>query len=180
MATRSILVIMGRSALTAISAAVLLAGAGMLAACDEVAPSADVRTGRSSSAGPVPWRSSAAGPLSAVPLGLQPVSVRVLTGNGPARHGTRFSFVVRLLNRGGRDVALEPCPAYRVGLQKVVEVGTLNCGDAPRVIAAHGHVDFAMQVRVAAAPAVAVPLVWQLGGEGYEGVTATAAIRVVG
>jgi hypothetical protein len=180
MATRSILVIMGRSARPPICAAVLLAGAGMLAACDEVAPSAEVRTGSSSSAQPVPWQSSEAGPLSAVPLGLQPVSVRMLTGNRPARHGTRFTFIVRLLNRGGRDAALEPCPTYRVGLQKVVEVGTLNCRDAPRVIAAHGHIDFAMQVRVAAAPAAAVPLMWQLGGEGYEGATATAVVRVVG
>jgi hypothetical protein len=97
-----------------------------------------------------------------------------------AQLGTRFTFIVRLLNRCGRDVTLEPCPTYRAGLEKVVEVGTLNCRDAPRVKAAHGHIDFAMQVRVAAAPAVAVPLVWQLGGEGYEGATATAAVRVVG
>jgi hypothetical protein len=133
---------------------------------------------------PVPWRPIPAQPLSSVPLADDPVSVRLVMDDHPhTKQGTRFAFVVRLLNRGGHAVPLTPCPAYRVQFNKVVEVGTLNCAEAPSRIPSHGHIDFDMQVWVQRRGWAILPqveeLLWQLGGEGYEGQFARTDVRMV-
>jgi hypothetical protein len=131
----------------------------------------------------VPWTSSSpisrvAAPSLTTPMAGKPVAVTLLV-NGPARHGERFRFTVRLVNTGSRDIPLDPCPHYRVQMIKVVEVGFLNCAAAPKAIPAGGHVDFAMEVEVnSPAPLDRGELLWQLGGEGTEGATAVTQVPV--
>jgi hypothetical protein len=107
----------------------------------------------------------------------------LLTDHPSTEQGTRFAFVVRLLNHGADAIPLTPCPVYRVQFNKVVEAGTLNCAAAPSSLPAHGHIDFDMQVWVQRRGIAILPqeeeLLWQLGGEGYEGRLARADIRMV-
>ena len=125
--------------------------------------------------GTVPWvdvPSNAAHLSQAVLSGA--VSASLIT-DGAAQSGPRFRFVVRLVNSSAAAISLIPCPSYRVQLQKVVESGTLNCAAAPTSLPARGHVDFAMEVRLApGVPMASAPLRWQLGSEGDENQAPTA------
>ena len=99
--------------------------------------------------------------------------------NDPVRLGERYRFTVRLANMGGSLISLDPCPHYRVQMMKLVETGFLNCAAAPGAIPAHRHVDFAMEIATRSVPyGPSADLLWQLGGEGTEGATATTWVPI--
>jgi hypothetical protein len=114
-----------------------------------------------------------------IPLDRVPVAVTLLLSE-PVHEGERYRFVVRLANRGGREIALNPCPDYRVQMMKVVETGFLNCAVAPAVIPPREHLDFAMEIATQTGFGLWTDLLWQLGGEGREGATATARVTIAG
>jgi hypothetical protein len=134
--------------------------------------------------GAVPWKAIqvTTGHTHRPPLAGAPIALKLLAGAGAAKQGQVFKFAVRIANTGDQPVSLQPCAAYRVQYLPHVETGLLNCSAAPPAIPAHGHVDFEMQERV---PNLGKPtvgghytLLWQLGGEGYEGKTVRATLRL--
>jgi hypothetical protein len=131
----------------------------------------------------VPWKRIRVPAAQAhqAPLADEPI-VLTLHADGVAKQGRILRFVVRIANTGDEPVPLEPCPAYRVQYLPHVETGLLNCGEAPSAITAHGHLDFEMRVRVPSLgrPAIggAHTLLWQLGGEGFEGRTVQTDVRL--
>ena len=132
---------------------------------------------------PVPWKRIQAGRWSGnqPPLAGEPITLELMTA-GPARQGHPYPFIVRIGNSGGEPVSLEPCPAFRMQYLPHVEVGSLNCEAAPDAISPGEHVDFQMQIDVLdlGLPRVTgfYVLLWQLGGEGFEGKTARKRVRL--
>jgi len=133
----------------------------------------------------VPWKANMPGPRPspdlATPLDGKPivVSLRLPAYRPQSSPDTaRYEFVVRLSNTGDAPISLERCPFYRVQFVKDVETGYLNCDEAPDAIPAAGHVDFAMEAPAHDAELLArgggtgFGLLWQLGTEGAEGMTA--------
>jgi hypothetical protein len=115
------------------------------------------------------------------PLDGEPISLRLIT-SGPAQQGDRYPFVVQIENNGPTPVSLTPCPYYRVQYLKMVETGYLNCRAAPDEIGAGGHVDFQMEVyvqRIRHGIGGTYTLLWQLGGEGTEGMTIRREVALV-
>jgi hypothetical protein len=73
--------------------------------------------------------------------------VATWTGPGTAARGSTISYVIRLTNPTGADIALDPCPSYtqHANGDDVSETLLLNCADA-QVIRAGGFEEFAMEL----------------------------------
>jgi hypothetical protein len=160
-------------------AALLLAVGGIVVAATRPAP-------------PVPWdpalaipdpppRRSPDGYLigDLRPEGIdQQLRLRVMVSDDDLRpdgEGT-VRFTVRLTNPTPNDIALDPCPFYRMGIF-ADDIGDaayyrLNCARAAKV-PAHGHVDFDMEAATTdfqlcrrLDPPCKLDAVWQLWGPG--------------
>jgi hypothetical protein len=132
---------------------------------------------------PVPWKSIQVtdGQPHQPPLAGAPITLTLLA-DGDARQGQSFKFAVRIANTGDQPVSLQPCPAYRVQYLPHIETGMLNCNEAPSAIPPHAYVDFKMRVHVLTLGRPDIgghyTLLWQLGGEGYEGKTVKTNVRL--
>jgi hypothetical protein len=123
----------------------------------------------------VPWKhiQVRAGQNSQPPLAGRSIALKLLA-DGSARPGRDYWFTVRIANTGDQPISLDPCPAYRVQYLLQVETGLLNCGEAPSEIPPGGHTDFEMRIhvlRLGKDIGGRYTLLWQLGGEGFEGKT---------
>jgi hypothetical protein len=69
------------------------------------------------------------------------------TGPNAAAPGSTVSYVIKLANPTGKDIALDPCPSYtqHANGNEVSQTLLLNCTDAS-LIPAGGSVDYAMQL----------------------------------
>lgn len=125
----------------------------------------------------VPWKNLTPGPndgtvkqdLTINPLSGKPVAASLILPPYQPDGSGRYSFTVRLSNRGAEPLPLEPaCPFYRTAFETEVESGYLNCADAPSAIPVGGHVDFAMQVPAQARGVGPYRVTWDLGAMTHE------------
>ena len=89
------------------------------------------------------------------------------------RLGERLKYVVELQNPTGRDIELNPCPAYYSafgeGSTSTSLESYLNCADAPPAIPARGSLRFAMEIEVPSEvfkPGDAGTVYWRLPAAG--------------
>jgi len=133
---------------------------------------------------PVPWkRIPARWTGTQPPLAGELITLELIAA-GRARQGQPYPFLVRIGNSGDEPVSLAPCPTFRMQYLPHVEVGSLNCEEAPAAISPGEHLDFQMQIDVIDLQLPKVTgsyvLLWQFGGEGFEGATARQRVQLSG
>jgi hypothetical protein len=104
---------------------------------------------------------------------LRGLRVRVMQVPKEVRLGERLEYVVELQNQTGKDIKLDPCPAYYSafgeGSTSTSLESYLNCKDGPPAVPARGSVRFAMEIEVPSdvfMPGDAGSVYWRLPAAG--------------